>query len=155
MTQPVHLMVFTLDEQLYALSISTVDRIVRAVDVLPMPKMPEIVLGVINHHGQIVPVINIRRRFHLPERDITPSNHFILARTTRRPVVLVVDAILNVIECPPEVIVPVEKIVPTAEYIQGIAKLSDGMVLIHDLDTFLSLDEEQTIHQAMGDRVTG
>ncbi len=155
MNEPIRLMVFTLDGQLYALSISTIDRIVRAVDVLPMPKMPEIVLGVINYHGQIVPVINIRQRFRLPEREITPSDHFIVAHTTRRLVVLVVDAILNVIECPPEAVVPVEKIVPAAEYIKGIAKLSDGMVLIHDLDTFLSLDEEQTIHQAMGDRVTG
>lgn len=155
MNEPIRLMVFTLDEQLYALSISTVDRIVRAVEVLPMPKMPEIVLGVINYHGQIVPVINLRRRFQLPEREITPSDHFILARTTRRPVVLVVDAILNVIECLPQTIVPVENVMPAAEYIKGIAKLPAGMVLIHDLDTFLSLDEEQTIHQVMGDKMTG
>ncbi|MBI4750544.1 MAG: purine-binding chemotaxis protein CheW [Acidobacteria bacterium] len=150
MTQPIHLMVFTLDEQLYALSITGVERVIRAVEITPMPKMPDIVLGVINNQGQLVPVINIRKRFQLPTREIVPSNHFILARTSRRSVALVVDTILNVLECQMEEIVAVDTILPVAEYIQGIAKLHEGMIFIHDLDTFLSLDEEQAIQQATG-----
>lgn len=150
MTQPIHLTVFTLDEQLYALSITVVERVIRAVEITPMPRMPDIVLGVINNQGRIVPVINVRKRFQLPERPLAPSDHFILAQTSRRPVALVVDAILNVVECQSETIVAVDTIVPAAAYIQGIAKLQDGMTLIHDLDTFLSLDEEAAIQQATG-----
>ncbi|MBF8302857.1 MAG: cheW40H-4 [Candidatus Dadabacteria bacterium] len=57
------LVVLTLDEQRYALHLSAVERIVRVVEVTPLPKAPEIVLGVVNVQGQIIPVINIRKRF--------------------------------------------------------------------------------------------
>lgn len=150
MTQPIHLMVFTLDEHLYALSITAVKRVVRAVEITPLPRLPDIVSGVINHQGQVVPVINVRKRFQLPERPLATSDHFILAQTSRRPVALVVDAILNIVECQPETIVAVDTFLPAAGYIQGIAKLQSGMTLIHDLDTFLSLDEEEAIQQATG-----
>ena len=64
-----HIVVFTLDEQRYALHLLAVERVVRAVEVTALPEAPEIVLGVVNVKGRIVPVINVRRRFRLPERN--------------------------------------------------------------------------------------
>ncbi|MBI4530070.1 MAG: chemotaxis protein CheW, partial [Candidatus Latescibacteria bacterium] len=78
------LVVFTLDEQRYALHLSAVERVVCSVEVTPLPKAPEVVLGVINVQGQVLPVVNIRKRFQLPERGITLTDHFIVAQTARR-----------------------------------------------------------------------
>ena len=64
-----HIVVFALDEQRYALHLLAVERVVRAVEVTALPEAPEIVLGVVNVKGRIVPVINVRRRFRLPERN--------------------------------------------------------------------------------------
>src|SRR3712207_6774571 len=90
--------VFTLDEHGYALPLSFVERIVRAVEVTPLPKAPEIVLGVINVQGRVIPVVNIRKRFRLPEREIELSDQFIIARTAKRTIALVVDAVGGVAE---------------------------------------------------------
>jgi purine-binding chemotaxis protein CheW len=143
------LVVFTLDEQRYALRLAAVERVVRAVEVTPLPKAPEIVLGMINAQGRIVPVVNVRKRFQLPEREIELNDQFIIARTSRRTVALVVDAVNDVVPCPEAQVVAAEKILPGLDPVEGVLKLSDGMILLHDLDRFLSLDEEQALAEAM------
>ena len=67
MNSSVKIVLFTLDEQRYALALPSVDRVVRVVDVTPLPKAPAIVLGVVNIHGDIVPVYDLRKRFRLPK----------------------------------------------------------------------------------------
>ena len=140
---------FMLGEQCYALRLSAVERVVRAVEINPLPQAPEVVTGIINLQGQIIPVINMRRRFRLPERDIALTDCLVIAHTARRPVGLVVDAVTDVFEYPEQSIAGAESILPGLEYIEGVVKLRDGLVLIHDLDKFLSLEEEAFLAQAL------
>lgn len=146
------LVVFALEDQRYALHLSAVERIVRAVEMTPLPKAPEIVIGVINVQGRIIPVFNIRRRFHLPEREIELSDQLIIANTARRTVALVVDTVDGVIERLSEEVTPADQVLPRIEYVEGIVKLENGLVLIHDLDKFLSIDEETKLDEALNDR---
>jgi purine-binding chemotaxis protein CheW len=153
MNRLTQVVVFHLDEQRYALPLAVVERIVRAVEVTPLPKAPSIILGVIAVEGRVLPVLNIRRRFLLPEREISPADQFLIAQTARRTVVLVVDEAQGVIECPPGAIIGSARIVPGLEQIQGIVKLDDGLVVIHDLEKFLSLDEARALDEAMSQEV--
>ena len=63
LTHATPFVVFTLDEQRYALRLSAVERIVRAVEVIPLPETPKIVIGMINVQGRVMPVVNIRSGF--------------------------------------------------------------------------------------------
>lgn len=146
------LVVFALEDQRYALHLSAVERIVRAVEMTPLPKAPEIVIGVINVQGRIIPVFNIRRRFYLPEREIELSDQLIIANTARRTVALVVDTVDGVIERLSEEVTPADQVLPRIEYVEGIVKLENGLVLIHDLDKFLSIDEGTKLDEALNDR---
>jgi purine-binding chemotaxis protein CheW len=141
--------VFALDELHSALLLSAVERVVHAVEITPLPKAPEIVLGIINVQDRIIPVIDVRQRFRLPTREIKLSDRFIIARTSRRPVVLVVDFVEGVHELTDRQMVSVEQSLPFAEYLKGVAKLEDNLVLIYDLDQFLSLDEENVLDAAL------
>jgi purine-binding chemotaxis protein CheW len=143
---PAHqLVVFAMDEQRYALQLAAVDRVVRMVEVTPLPQAPQIVLGVINAQGRIIPVVDIRRRFRLPARDIHLSDHLLIARTARRTVALALDAVTGIVEGSAQAVITAEEILPGLEYVEGVIKLEDGLILIHDLDTLLSLEEEQTL----------
>jgi purine-binding chemotaxis protein CheW len=144
------LVVFALDGQRYALPLDTVERVVRMVNVTSLPKAPAIVSGVVNAGGQITPVVNMRKRCRLPERDVALSDQLIVARTARRPLALVVDTVLDVVECPRQDIIPAERILAEMEYVAGVVKLADGMLFIHDLDTFLSREEAQSLDDAIG-----
>ncbi len=143
------LVVFTLDTQRYAIRLSAVEQVVHAVEVTPLPKSLDIVLGVVNVQGQIVPVIDIRKRFRLPEREIALHNQLILARTSKRSVAIIVDTVNGIEEHRDRDSVAADKILPHMEYLEGIVKMENGLILIHDLDRFLSLEEESALSGAL------
>lgn len=149
MSDSLQIIVFTLDENRYALRLSCVERAVRMVEVTPLPKAPEIVLGVINVQGEIIPVLNIRKRFQLPEQEPRLGDQLIIARTTRRAVALVANSVSEVVFLPEEELVEPQSVLPGVEYVEGMIKCDDGMIFIHDLDTFLSLGEEQELEAAI------
>lgn len=154
MAERLQLVVFRLDEQRYAVRLAVVERSVRAVEVTNLPHAPALVLGVIDVAGRVFPVLNLRRRLKLPERALEVSDQFLIARTARHTVALVVDETLGVVDLPPTGIVASTRIAPGIAPIEGVAKLPDGLVLIHNLDSFLCLDEEAVLDAALRWEVT-
>lgn len=141
--------VFLLGDQRCALNLYSVDRVVHMVKITLLPKAPVIVLGVVNVQGSVMPVIDVRRRFGLPERRISLNDHLVVTHTTRRPFALVVDAVVDVVECQEQSLAPTASVLPAAEYLEGVMKLKSGLVIIHDLEAFLSLEEEDSLNRAM------
>ena len=140
---------FFLEGHGYAVPLSQVERVVHAVAVAPLPKAPDIVLGVINFSGRIIPVVDIRQRFRLPAKETELYDFLILARTSRREIAFTAETMAGVLDCPEEELIAAEKIVPGLEYLQGVMRLRDGLIFIHDLDQLLSLDEEKSLEKAM------
>lgn len=153
MSNSTFLTVFNLDDRQYALYLSSVQRVVRAVEITPLPKGPEIVSGVVNVRGDIVPVFNVRKRFGLREKEMELSDMLVIARTSKQLVGLMADSVSGVVSRKKEEIVPSEEILSGLNYVDGVVKLEDGLVLIHNLDRFLSLEETQKLKQALS--VTG
>jgi purine-binding chemotaxis protein CheW len=141
--------VFGLDAGRYALPLAVVGRIVRAVHVTPLPMAPPVVLGAIDVEGHVLPVFNLRHKFRLPERTIDPADQFLIAHTAQRTVVLVIDAAHGVLERPAAAVIDAAHIAPTLGHVLGVIPLEDGLVLIHDLEVFLSPDEARALDEAM------
>ena len=141
--------VFSLDGQRYALPLDRVKRSIRVVAITPLPELPPIVLGIMDLGGVVIPVIDIRKRFGHPSRDVRLSDHLIVATTGRRTVALLVDNTKAVIEISPESYAPAGKILPGLDLVDGAISLVDGLVLIHDLNRLLSLDEERAIDRVL------
>ena len=142
------LLIFQLDGQSYALRLSAVEKIIPAVAVTALPRKPDLVLGVISVHGRIVPVVDIRKRFCLPEREMQLNDRMIIARTARRTLALLVDSTTGVVELSKDDVVGTGAIVPNLGYVEGAARLEDGIIVIHDIDRFLSMEEEKTLDAA-------
>lgn len=150
MSRTVQLLIFRLERRRFALALPAVVRVVRMVELTSFPKAPEIVLGVVNVAGELVPVLDARRRFGLPVRPVRPEDFLLLARTRRRMVALPVDELGGLETVAEEAIAPPGNVVPGLELVAGIAKLREGdLVLIHDLEAFLSLDEEAALDRAV------
>jgi purine-binding chemotaxis protein CheW len=144
-----HFFVFLLGKQQYALPLASVERVVRAVYVTPLPGAPSVVLGVINVQGRVLPVLCMRSRFGLAQRKISINDQFVLASIAGHSVALVIDEAQNVIAHTADEIISSVQIAPGVSHIQSIVKKQDGLVLIHDLDKFLSLDEAISLDQAI------
>lgn len=143
------LLSFKLDNWHCALPMSIVEKAYRAVAITPLPKAPDIVLGIIDLHGTILPVFNVRKRFHLLEKKLKPSDHLIIAHTHKRRIALVVDSIVGVIESTEDEITSSDAILPGLDYLEGVVKSRSGMILVHDLARFLSLEEDIQLDQAL------
>jgi len=150
----VHLLTFDVGGRRFALRAELLREVVRAVAIAPLPKAPPIVEGVINVRGAITPTLDIRRRFGLPPTPVAPDQHLLIAEAGGRVVALRVDQAVAFMSVEAAAIASAAEVAPGAEYVAGVAKLPDGLMVIHDLDRFLSLEEAGQVDAAMDGTTT-
>lgn len=143
------LLVVALDGRAFALPLAAVERVVRMVDVTPLPGAPEVVDGVINVAGNVVAAVSIRRRLGLAHGAPRSTDSLVLARTPKRRLAVIVDSVTGVVECAQADVASAAAIAPGAKHIEGILKTGEGLILIHDLEKFLSPEEEHSLQRAM------
>ena len=135
--------------QTYALHLDAVDRVLRMVEVTPLPGAPDAVEGVINIQGEVVPIVSIRRRLGLARRAVGAADSLVLARARTRRLAIIAESVLGVVERPADAVVSTGDLAQGIQHIEGVLKTSDGLVLIHDLDRFFSPEEEQSLDLAL------
>ncbi len=141
---PTHV-IFSLDEHMIALAASAVTYVIRAIE----PKMPlsapELLLGLVNLGGRIIPLINIRKQFGLPERDMRISDRIIITESAGYPAAFVVDAIVGVEALQ---VRRASVLYPQMQaYMAGIANHAGQTVLIHNIDTLIPEQTANQVHQ--------
>jgi purine-binding chemotaxis protein CheW len=149
MVELINLVIFIVEDQRYALPLKSIVRIVNATEVTKLPNAPDGVLGIINFQSEIIPVLNLRQRLNLPEREINPTHHFLIALTAKRKVALFIDRPQDVIEIDQSLLVDSDHFSSDIEQIQGVIKLNDGLVLIYNLEKFLSPDDVLILDEAL------
>ncbi len=130
--------VFSLDERQFALPLDATARVVRAVDITPLPQAHPGIPGVIDVHGEVMPVVDLRARFGLPPRALVPAAQFVLVNVATRSLALWVDEVSGVASWPESDFVEAEPFLPGGHRLRGIARGPDGLVLVHDLDALLA-----------------
>lgn len=143
--------IFEVAAQRFGLPLDSVERAVRIVEVTPLPRAPAVVAGVINVGGSVLPVIDVRRRFRLPQRASLLSDQLLVVDTPVRRLALWVDAVHGIVDYREQDFTAADSVVPGMEYLRGIARLADGLVLIQDLEQLLTLAEEQALVEAIDD----
>ena len=143
------ILIFELGTTRIGLRCTDVRELHRAVALVALPKAPPIVEGIINLRGRIVPVLDIRARFRLAPNAPSHTDHLILAFAGERLVALRVDRALDVVRVDPQQLEGSEATWKGVAYVAGVAKLRDGLVLIHDLATFLDAAEHETLSDAV------
>lgn len=145
----IRLVLLMVDGQTYALHLEAVDRIVRMVEVTRLPEAPDVVEGVVNIQGEVVPVVSLRRRLGLAHRAAGVSDSLVVVRARARRLAIIAEAVLGVVERPADAVVSTSDISQGIEHIEGVLKTGDGLALIQDLDRFFSPEEEQSLDLAL------
>ncbi len=146
---PREVLLFTLEAQRYALPLEDVRELVRAVRLTPLPRAPAVVEGLLDLRGELLPVLDVRRRFRLPARRLSPSDHLIVAQAGARRFALRVDRAEGLLALEPGQFDSSPRELPGVGYVAGALKLPDGLVLHHDLRTFLSQAEALELEEAL------
>jgi purine-binding chemotaxis protein CheW len=143
------IMVFRLDELRLGLPLASVERVVRAAWVEPLPAAPRAIVGVVDIAGRVLPVVDLRYCFARGRRAIEPSDCFVVAHTGRRSVVLQLDAVDGLAAYEAHAAVHAGSVAPGLAHVAGVVRLADGLVLIEDLGQLLSLDDERLLEEAL------
>ena len=125
---------FTIDDRRLALRSAAVQEVLRAVAITPLPGAPTAIEGIIDVRGAIVPVYDLRRRLGLPAREVHPDDHMVVSRAGPRG--LAALRVTRVLEL--QGIDEAEVPDPADRIVAGLARMTDGLYLICELDAFLT-----------------
>lgn len=128
---------------------TAVREIARMVDVTPLPGAPAPVEGVIVVRGALVPVLDLRARLALPPRAAAPTDYLVVVAAAAATVALRVDDVDDVRDVPDDAIERAHGMVAAAATVAGVARLDDGLLVVHDVDAFLSQAEADAIARAL------
>ena len=144
------LVTFTIGEEEFGVNILQVQEIIRMLDITKVPKAPEFVEGVINLRGKVIPIIDLRKRFGMSPKVRDKSSRIIVVELDNTVVGFIVDAVLEVLRLPAATVEPPPPAVAglDAEYISGVGKLDDRLLILLDLNRLLSRDEQRVLGAA-------
>jgi purine-binding chemotaxis protein CheW len=146
----VEILQFELYGHKYGIPVADTDEILRAVSITPLPNAPRIIEGVIDIRGAVTPVLDIRARFGMPPKAVEISDYLIVARAGTRRVAIRADQVHGLVGLAAADITDVASLTTKIDHISGVAKFPDGLIMLHDLQTFLSEAESQALDSSLG-----
>jgi purine-binding chemotaxis protein CheW len=134
------LVTFRLGSEEFGVKILVVNEIIRLVQITQVPNAPAFIEGVINLRGKVLPVVGLRKRFNMPEMPLDSQSRIIVMELDHNVVGFLVDGVSEVLRIPEST---VEKAPPVvagigSEYIEGVGKLNDRLLILLDLQALLS-----------------
>jgi purine-binding chemotaxis protein CheW len=144
------LVVFSLGKEAYAIEIAIVREIIHMQAVTHVPGMPDSVEGVINLRGSVIPIVDLRTRFHLDKVEKNKDTRIIVVSCKGQDVGIIVDAVAEVLRIPIDSIEPSSKLFSEEhlEHLLGVVKLTDSLIILLDIDQVLSRHEVMTLDPA-------
>ena len=144
------LVVFGLGDEEFGVDIIQVQEIVRLQEVTKIPNAPAFVEGIVNLRGKVIPLIDLRKRFGFANVEHDDESRIIVTSFNENLIGIIVDNVSEVIRLQEEQIEPPPNIVAGVgrEYIQGVGKVEDRLVVLLELDRILNLDEKQALTSA-------
>ncbi len=142
---------FKLADEEYAIEITRVKEIILVEGITRVPQMPEYIEGIINLRGEVVPVIDLRKRFGLKNAELVEETRIVVSRMDKRIVGLIVDSVSQVMKLPNTDIQPPPDTIASiaGEYLTGIGKIEERMIMMLDIEKILSREEKQEVEQTI------
>lgn len=139
----VQIVSFRLSNEEYGVDISQVQEIIRMVEITHVPRAPRFMEGVINLRGQLIPIIDLRTRFGMPRTEQTKSTRIVVTEIGAKRVGMVVDSVSEVLNIPMEHVEDAPDMIAGVgtEYIQGVGKVNERLVILLDLTMVISGEE--------------
>lgn len=146
-TDELQVVVFILEKNYYGVHILQVQEIIKMTEVTKLPNTPDFIEGIVNLRGKIVPIMDLRKRFGLQEAATNENSKILILKLEEVQFGIIVDEIsevekvpVSLIENPPKVVSGVR-----GEFISGIAKNNERLLILLDIEKILTLEEREII----------
>ncbi len=139
---------FILGSQAFGIHIFNIASVIELPEVTNLPKTPEFLEGIINIRGTIIPIVDLKKRFLLPEIDLKKKRKALIINFETRDIGLIVDEVKGVMTLDTleiDTSTDMENMGINLEYIEGIAKLKDRLIIILKTSKILSIKETEIV----------
>jgi len=145
------LVTFEVGSEEFAVDILVVQEINRMMWITDVPQSPDCVEGVINLRGKIIPVVDLRRRLGLPEAEYGAMSRIVVVEVGGRTIGFTVDRVNEVLRISSSIVDAAPGVVTRvdSQFIAGIGKLEDRLVILLDLEKLLSPEELRGIERTL------
>jgi purine-binding chemotaxis protein CheW len=149
--ETVKLVTFDLGADLFAAEVLAVERVLRHVQPSSVPDVPEWIVGVIEYTGGVIPVVEMRRRVGLPPAEVSHDTRILVFVTQAGRIGGIVDGVHEVVTVPAALINPPPAMFRglAAQFVRGIAKVRDQLVVILDVDRVLNSSDRIMLDRAL------
>jgi purine-binding chemotaxis protein CheW len=142
---------YFVDDLWFALPLHQVKRVIRAVEVTRLPGAPDLIEGIINVQGEVIPVFHTRRYLGFPVKPMDPTDYFLLVRTENRPMALWVTDVQNITHVDPRQISRTGPMDSKLNSIQGVIKNNGQIIYIQDVEKILSASAGKALDRILDD----
>lgn len=143
--KPENLLLFTVNDIRFAIPAGIIDHVIRMVEITPLPHAPPGVVGIINYHGQILPVFSLRTFLRFPDKVIKPSDFLLITRKTRN--IAIIAEFIGEVFSPTKDIVSPGSIIPGISGLSGVYQCNDGLLVITCPEDFLTSEDEESLQK--------
>jgi purine-binding chemotaxis protein CheW len=125
------------------------------VAVTHVPRAPQFMEGVINLRGQLIPIIDLRSRFGMPRAEHTKNTRIVVTEIGAKRVGMVVDSVSEVLRLPVDQVEPAPEMITgvDTEYIRGVGKIEDRLIILLDLARIISGAEKRELEASDAEAV--
>ena len=131
---------FRLDDETYGINVMQIQEVLRYSGIAPVPGSPEYVLGIINLRGNVVTVIDTRRRFGLNDADVTDSSRIVVMESADQVMGILVDSVAEVVYLKSSEIETAPNVgsEESARFIQGVCNKNGELIILVEFDKMLT-----------------
>ncbi|MDD3732095.1 MAG: chemotaxis protein CheW [candidate division Zixibacteria bacterium] len=146
-TDELQLVSFNIGSEEFGVDILKVQEINRMVEITKVPQAPRYVEGVINLRGKVIPIIDLRKRFNLEMKEHDKNTRIVVVDINGNIMGMIVDAVSEVLRLPADTIEPPPELVTgiNSDYIKGVAKLEDRLLIFLDLSKVVDVEEMASV----------
>ncbi|MBC8351594.1 MAG: purine-binding chemotaxis protein CheW [Planctomycetes bacterium] len=141
---------FQLAQEEYGIEITKVQEIILMGEITRVPQTPKYIKGLINLRSTVIPIVDLRQRFGLEEQEAADESRIMVVNVAGKTIGIIVDAVSEVLRVSPDRIAPPPPTVAGLgrEYLTGLAKLEDRLLILLDIDKILVETTEETLDAA-------
>lgn len=142
-----NLVLFSLDKKKYAINSLYYERAIRAVEITELPKVPANILGVINIHGEIVPVVNLRHILGLKAKELAIDDHMIIIKTEKKRLVLIADGVIGFVDN--QILTEPDMLCKGIDLIEGVINFENEIIAITKIEKLYKEEELLEIQESI------
>lgn len=146
----VSIVAFHVGDARFGVLSADVREVVRAVALTRLADAPAIIEGIFDLRGEIVPVLDLRKRFQFPAKPLSPDEHFLVVAAGDRTRAFRADRVVEIVDVPEAL-----DATPASDRVAGVARTGDGLAIILDLEAFLDEAESASLDAALDARESG